>query len=101
MFFMNGNRNEIVNANACERFCISEKEDAALVIASYGRDRAPLTLGRYRTPTEAKEALDCLLAAFEDGKTGYSMMESTGAQLPMEWQRDPYHGVKQKRRGGS
>lgn len=80
---------------------MDKKSDAGLVVASYGRDAAPLTLGRYQSTEEALEALDDLLAALAGGESGYAMKASTGAKLPLEGPREWYHGKKPKRRGGS
>lgn len=100
MFFMNGARTEIINTDFVERFLLVEKEDACLVIASYARgDETPVTLGRYTTKAEARDALYELLDAISNDS--YEMPENTGTYKPMSDRINRYHGKKTKGHGGS
>lgn len=67
---------QIVNSEFVERWCIVEKEDAALVIASYGNTVPPLTIGRYQNREEAEQALGQLYGALIGGARGFDMPES-------------------------
>lgn len=46
MYILISDRKSIVDSAFVERFCIVEKPDACLVVASYSADRA-VTIGRY------------------------------------------------------
>jgi len=101
MFFIDGNRMQIIASVAVDPFRLVEKDDAVLVIASYGMDTTPITLGRYQTTEEARDSLYDLLDALVNDEAGYEMKASSGKKLPLEAPLDRYHGIKQKRRGGS
>lgn len=98
MFFLNERGLELINSNYVERLCIVQKSDAALIVASYGNERPPVTLGRYADVQEAMIALCHLSQALNDGEH-ICMIESTygGKQI----KSDAYHGKKAKSHGGS
>ena len=94
MYIMVPTGMQVINSEFVERFCVVEKPDAALVVASYDRSTAGAhTLGRYADVREAQEALGELLAG---GQTCFTLPDST-----------LYHGerikkdARVKRRGGS
>lgn len=98
MFFINENGYEIVNTTFVERFCIVEKSDAALIVASYGENRA-VTVGRYKDKDEAGVALYDLCAAI-DNDAPYKMLASSYAAATVR-AGNGYHGKKIKNHGGS
>ena len=70
MYIMVPTGMQIINSNFVERFCVVEKPDAALVVASYDRSTVGAhTLGRYADVREAQEALGELLVALAGGQT--------------------------------
>ena len=76
MYIMNGAKNQIINAEFVERFCISEKDDAALIVLSYSSERPAVTLARYKDAKEARTVLADLLLALAGGQSYYSMPDS-------------------------
>ena len=97
MYIMVPTGMQIINSNFVVRFCVVEKPDAALVVASYDRSTVGAhTLGRYADVREAQEALGELLVALAGGQTCFTLPDST-----------LYHGerikkdARVKRRGGS
>lgn len=38
MYILTGDKKQIINSDFVERFCISEKPDAALIVASYDKN---------------------------------------------------------------
>ena len=96
MYILSNGRKEIVNSAYVERFCIAEKEDAALVVASYGANRPPVTMGRYADRAEALKALEAMFWSLSRQEPSFEMPESslyaTEARI-----RD----ARVKRRGGS
>lgn len=73
MYILNQSKMEIHNSEFVERFCIAEKSDAALIVASLGRDKQPNTLGRYKTPKEARDVLFELFSALRYREESYEM----------------------------
>lgn len=96
MYILNSSEKEIINSNFVERFCISDKEDAALIIASYNNVRPPVTIARYKNTKEAKAALGELFAALAGGQTHFFMSDSLlyGEETIKE-------DARTRRRGGS
>lgn len=76
MYILNGNRKEIVNSEFVQRFCIADKGDAALIVASYSTECPPVTLARYESVAEAKEVLGDFFGAIAGGQSYYTMPES-------------------------
>lgn len=97
MWFINGDRTELINTEYAERFVTVKKDDAVLIVVSYG-ERCK-TIGRYCNETDAGIALTELFEAISEGKKAYFMNSSTGCIEPP--QEQGYHGKKPKRRGGS
>lgn len=96
MYILNSYGHEIINSDFVERFCLVEKPDAALIIASYSADRPPVTMGRYQKGKEAEDALCELFTAIAAGQSSFYMPESVlyaGEHI----KRD----ARVKRRGGS
>lgn len=96
MYVLNGNKTQIINSDFVERFCISVKDDAALVVASYSLERPPFTLARYKDSDEAKSVLNKLFVALIGGQVGFDMPES----LYYDEERRK-RDARTKRRGGS
>ena len=48
---------QLVDLSKVERLCIAQKNDAALIVASYSDSRPAVTLGRYRTKEAALDVL--------------------------------------------
>lgn len=96
MFIMNEYENEIINVESVERFCMTKKTDAVLIVASYCDTRPPVTVARYKDVKEAKAALRDLFGAIEGGQACFAMPPSLlYAEEP--WKRD----ARTKRKGGS
>lgn len=99
MWFMNGNRTEIVNTDYVERFVIVKKDDAVLICASYSETRVK-TVARYRDEKEACSALSELLRAISENADFYFVDGSTGG-VESQNSETRYHGRKRKNWGGS
>lgn len=84
MFIINGTGREIINTDFVQRFCMVEKYDSTLLIASYGLDVAPVTVARYKTKKEAAEALKSLHTALCNGMNGYALPVSTSEVRPVK-----------------
>lgn len=96
MYIFSENEREIINTDFVERFCISEKPDASLIIASYGAERAPVTIGRYKDYNEAKGAFGQLLGALiNDHAYVYMPPSSYYSEEPR------VKDARTKRKGGS
>lgn len=65
MFIMASDQKSVLNSDFVERFCIVEKPDSVLIIASYSETRA-VTIGKYIDRREATEALIDLLDRLPD-----------------------------------
>ncbi len=87
---------QIINSEFVERFCLVEKPDAALVVASYRDDRPPVTMARYSRKDEAQDALCELFKALAGGQAYFYM--------PLSRLTNPdrkVHDARTKRKGGS
>lgn len=96
MYILNSMQTSIVSSEFVERFCISEKPDAALIVASYSTERSPVTLGRYENLSEAQDVLSDLILALAGGQACYTMPEST-----LYARERVKKDARIKRRGGS
>lgn len=69
MYILTGNKKEIIDSRFVERFCLVEKPDAYIIIASYSTEHM-VTIGKYGNQAEADEVLDKLYyaLAYEDEK---------------------------------
>ena len=76
MYIMSEDQKQIINADYPERYCLVEKPDAVLVIASYRDDRPPVTLGRYKDMKDARDVIGQLLTALTGGQAYFHMPES-------------------------
>ena len=95
MYILTSDQKSIVDTSFVERFCLVEKPDACLIIASYSSDRA-VTIGKYEDKEEAHGVLSAIYTSLSFGDTSYSMPDSRlfGSQ---KWIRD----ARQRRKGGS
>ena len=96
MYIMSEDQKQIINADYPERYCLVEKPDAVLVVASYRDDRPPVTLGRYTGQKEARDVMGQMLAALTGGQAYFHMPESRlydGAR--------PVKDARTQRKGGS
>ena len=98
MYILNGAKNQIVNTDFVERFCIAEKNDATLILLSYssGSECPPVTLARYKDAKEAQEALGDLFAALTE-EQGYFIMPESRYYCEEKTIKD----ARTKRKGGS
>lgn len=96
MYILDGRKMQVVNSEFVERFCISEKPDAALILASYSSERQPITLARYKDVREAQETLGDIFGALAGGQTCYTMPDSL-----MFAEERIKKDARTKRRGGS
>lgn len=99
MFFINESQTEMINSKYVERFRVDEKSDATIIMAIYGEERRPVTVGRYKSREEAIQALYTLCSEIEE-RSPYTMQAST---LYFEEQKhqNGFHGKKTKSHGGS
>lgn len=96
MFIMSIDGSQIVDSAFVERFRVDRFSDCARVLASYGEERKPVVLERYKTFDEAKDVLHNLLLALGGGQTIFYMPESLLFHEEVE-----VHDEKIRRRGGS
>lgn len=96
MYILNGKQTEIVNSEFVERFCAVEKPDAGLIVASYGADRPPVTLARYKDMKETMKNLGTLFGALADGQYCFVMPESL-----MYCEQATIKDARTRRKGGS
>lgn len=68
---------QLINSRFVERFCLVEKNDAVLVVASYNDTRPAVTLSRYKNMHEATGILEELMYALSGGQTTFSMPDSS------------------------
>ncbi len=95
MYILNGPRNEIIDSSFVERFCVVERNDAVLIVASYSADRK-VTVSKYRDTKEARDALIDMLAAFERGDYCYEMPISS-----LFYGENVKRDARTQRKGGS
>lgn len=95
MYIFTSDQKNILDSSFVERFCLVEKPDACLIIASYGSDRA-VTIGKYEDKEEAHGVLAEIYTSLSLGEASYTMPDSRlfGSQ---KWIRD----ARQRRKGGS
>lgn len=96
MYIMVPSGMQIINSEFVERFCVTEKPDAALIVASYSDVRPPVTMGRYANTKEAKQTLGELMAALAGGQTCFTLPDST-----LYYGEQTKKDARTKRRGGS
>lgn len=96
MFILNQAGTEIYNAEFMDHFLISKKQDAALIVASRGRDTTPYTIGRYSDEKEARDVLLDLFAALHSDESNYMMPLS-----PKVAEECTIRDARTKRKGGS
>lgn len=87
MYILTSDGKSIVDSSFVERFCIVEKPDACLVVASYSADRA-VTIGRYADRKEADSAFRSLFNNLVGNSDTYAFTMPDSVL---------YHGEKQKR----
>lgn len=73
MYIMNSECSQIINSDFVERFCIFDKVDNWIMVASYTDARPPVTLARYKSKNEAQDALGDLFAAMSGGQANYTL----------------------------
>ena len=96
MYIMTEKCREIINSEFVERFCVVEKEDAVLIVASYNDVRRAVTMARYRDKKEAEWAMGELMGALSGGSTYFYMPDSV-----LHWEEHIKKDARTKRRGGS
>lgn len=96
MYIMLAGGRQIVNSEFVERFCISEKNDAALIVASYSDVRPPVTMARYANMDEARGVLCELMGALSGGQGYFTMPESV-----LYFEERTVKDARVKRKGGS
>lgn len=96
MYIVDSHAKQIINSDFVERFCVVEKGDAALIVASYSDVRPPVTMGRYQDAKEAQNAMCQLLSALIGGQAVFHMPDSLlfGEQTRIK-------DARVKRKGGS
>lgn len=96
MYILTSDEKSIVDSSFVERFCLVEKPDAVLIVASYSAERI-VTIGRYADRKEACSALsDLHMNLAGNSASPYTMPDSI-LYRGEKWKRD----ARTKRRGGS
>lgn len=96
MYILSKSGKEIVNSDFVERFCVTEKSDAMLIVASYSTERQPVTMARYRDSREAEEALRELFRAMAGEQRYFEMPDSV-----LQYGERQIKDSRVKRKGGS
>ena len=96
MYIMAAGGKQIINSEFVERFCLSEKEDAVLIVASYSDTRPTVTMARYANMDESRDALGKLMGALAGGQAYFDMPESI-----LYYEEHVRKDARVKRRGGS
>lgn len=94
MYILASNQESVINSDYVQRFCITKKPDATLIIAYYSVDRA-VTIGRY-ADEEARGVLAELYSALSTEDKSYSMPDSR-----LFSEERLVRDARTKRRGGS
>ena len=96
-YILTSDQKSIVDSSFVERFCIVEKPDACLIVASYSADRA-VTIGRYADRKEADAAFSGLLNNLVGNSDTYAFTMPDSVLFHGEkWKRD----ARTTRKGGS
>lgn len=95
MWIVTSSGTSLLDTGYVERFCLAEKPDAVLIVASYSAERI-VTIGRYADKREATEALMDLYAALAGDTKAYTMPDSTMFHPELK-----VKDARTKRRGGS
>ena len=95
MYILNQSGTAVYQSDAFETFCLVEKDDATLIVASRQWGDHPYTLGRYQWK-EAREVLLSFYAALHD-EYAYFDMPLSSYSSPEAAIRDK----RVKRKGGS
>lgn len=97
MYILTSDGKGILDSRFVERFCIVEKPDVVLIIASYSADMA-VTIGKYADRKEADDAFFKLFnsLAGNDSSVPFTMPDSVLFNGEI-WKRD----ARTKRKGGS
>lgn len=96
MIILSGDKKQIIDSRYVERFCIVEKSDAALIVASYGADRPPVTIAKYADIREARPVLEDLFYDLGADKNQFTMPESV-----LFSEERQVHDARTRRKGGS
>lgn len=84
IYIKNGSGTEILNLAFVHRFCVVNKKDCTLLIASYGITVPPVTVARYKTREEAVKALESLYNAISSGAVSYTLPANTSEVDPVK-----------------
>lgn len=96
MWIMTSDGKSIVDSSFVERFCLVEKPDAVLIVASYSAERI-VTIGRYADKKEAVSALSDLHINLAGNSASPYIMADSILYHGEKWKRD----ARVARRGGS
>lgn len=95
MYILTSDQKSIVDSGFVERFCLVEKPDACMIVASYSAERM-VTIGKYKNREEADNVLYTLYRALGMDEPFFEMPDSV-----------LFHGcskkrdARTKRKGGS
>lgn len=95
MYIMTSDRKSIIDASFVERFCLVEKPDAVLIIASYSAERA-VTIGKYADREECYGVISSLYNALANDDITFYMPDSR-----LFGEEHIKHDARTKRKGGS
>lgn len=94
MYILASDQKSVIDSGYVQRFCLVEKPDATLIIASYSADRA-ITIGKYADAEEGHGVLAELYAALAAGAESYDKSADWARNY---WPHCPNCGAKM--RGG-
>lgn len=95
MFILTSDQKSIIDSCFVQRFCLIEKPDAVLLLASYSADFC-VTVGKYADKPEAHAALSALFSALSSGSECFSMPDSRMFGVDCK-----VHDARTRRKGGS
>lgn len=85
MYILTSDQKSIIDSGFVERFCLVEKPDACMIVASYSAERM-VTIGKYKDRAEADGALYMLYRALWADEPFFEMPDSV-----------LFHGCSEKR----
>lgn len=95
MYIFASDRKSILDSRYIERFCLVEKPDAFLIIASYSADRA-VTIGKYADREEAYSVLYSIYSSLDLDEQSFTMPDSR-----LFSEQSIKKDARTKRKGGS
>lgn len=96
MYILDSAKQTIHNSEAYDRFKITPKQDAILIVAFQDCETPSIVLGKYADKNEAQDALFELFYALTSGYQSFEMPDSR-----MFHGEEQKHDARTRRKGGS